>query len=169
MPKPISSVKGALRPNKSAGSSRPSSSSRPYCGQPSSSPRCCPGVMRPARMTKLLISRRCAAACGDCPFTSNQTLQRRRGSGIQTPGHTASQICLTAGDHCITHGLGHQRSEEHTSELQSRPHLVCRLLLEKKKNMPLRYLPVLSTLHGSTVCSGRSKLAAHRFYGIRPE
>src|SRR5436305_12104474 len=27
---------------------------------------------------------------------------------------------------------GHDRSEEHTSELQSRPHLVCRLLLEKK-------------------------------------
>src|SRR5690554_7036273 len=27
-----------------------------------------------------------------------------------------------------------QRSEEHTSELQSRPHLVCRLLLEKKNN-----------------------------------
>src|SRR5690554_7414636 len=26
-----------------------------------------------------------------------------------------------------------KRSEEHTSELQSRPHLVCRLLLEKKK------------------------------------
>src|SRR3989442_1758314 len=32
-------------------------------------------------------------------------------------------------------GLAHQqRSEEHTSELQSRPHLVCRLLLEKKKH-----------------------------------
>src|SRR3989442_7594279 len=28
---------------------------------------------------------------------------------------------------------GKLRSEEHTSELQSRPHLVCRLLLEKKK------------------------------------
>src|SRR5436305_9922841 len=28
------------------------------------------------------------------------------------------------------------RSEEHTSELQSRPHLVCRLLLEKKKQTP---------------------------------
>src|SRR5690554_7063124 len=27
------------------------------------------------------------------------------------------------------------RSEEHTSELQSRPHLVCRLLLEKKKRL----------------------------------
>src|SRR6266498_4404226 len=32
-----------------------------------------------------------------------------------------------------------RRSEEHTSELQSRPHLVCRLLLEKKKN-PVRTL-----------------------------
>src|SRR2546429_2112974 len=30
----------------------------------------------------------------------------------------------------------HSRSEEHTSELQSRLHLVCRLLLEKKKNSP---------------------------------
>src|SRR5690554_7175139 len=28
-----------------------------------------------------------------------------------------------------------ERSEEHTSELQSRPHLVCRLLLEKKKQI----------------------------------
>src|SRR6266436_3387273 len=30
-------------------------------------------------------------------------------------------------------GVGSSRSEEHTSELQSRLHLVCRLLLEKKK------------------------------------
>src|SRR5439155_8541125 len=30
-------------------------------------------------------------------------------------------------------GVGRERSEEHTSELQSRGHLVCRLLLEKKK------------------------------------
>src|SRR5205809_5467417 len=30
--------------------------------------------------------------------------------------------------------LGIERSEEHTSELQSRLHLVCRLLLEKKKD-----------------------------------
>src|SRR6266498_3736448 len=29
------------------------------------------------------------------------------------------------------------RSEEHTSELQSRPHLVCRLLLEKKNKKPI--------------------------------
>src|SRR6185436_21128401 len=30
-------------------------------------------------------------------------------------------------------GSGYERSEEHTSELQSPDHLVCRLLLEKKK------------------------------------
>src|SRR5690606_40752526 len=30
-------------------------------------------------------------------------------------------------------GIGYVRSEEHTSELQSRENLVCRLLLEKKK------------------------------------
>src|SRR2546429_3212865 len=34
------------------------------------------------------------------------------------------------------------RSEEHTSELQSRLHLVCRLLLEKKKNVDLWRLPL---------------------------
>src|SRR2546422_5459068 len=36
--------------------------------------------------------------------------------------------------YALTGGLILQRSEEHTSELQSRLHLVCRLLLEKKKN-----------------------------------
>src|SRR2546429_2627015 len=34
---------------------------------------------------------------------------------------------------CRMTGLASARSEEHTSELQSRLHLVCRLLLEKKK------------------------------------
>src|SRR5258708_27678230 len=34
-----------------------------------------------------------------------------------------------------TYDYGYQRSEEHTSELQSPDHLVCRLLLEKKKNI----------------------------------
>src|SRR2546422_5124976 len=36
--------------------------------------------------------------------------------------------------------LNRMRSEEHTSELQSRLHLVCRLLLEKKKNSLVQYL-----------------------------
>src|SRR5436305_10219022 len=37
------------------------------------------------------------------------------------------------GTHVADAILSDKRSEEHTSELQSRPHLVCRLLLEKKK------------------------------------
>src|SRR5258707_9276950 len=37
------------------------------------------------------------------------------------------------------------RSEEHTSELQSRQYLVCRLLLEKKKKKPLSSSTVSST------------------------
>src|SRR5439155_23003137 len=40
-------------------------------------------------------------------------------------GHRSAADHVRAGDH--------HRSEEHTSELQSRGHLVCRLLLEKKK------------------------------------
>src|SRR5688572_32108175 len=38
--------------------------------------------------------------------------------------------------HCAERKVGkpHRRSEEHTSELQSQSNLVCRLLLEKKKN-----------------------------------
>src|SRR3712207_7028694 len=38
-----------------------------------------------------------------------------------------------ADDHRIDAAAREQRSEEHTSELQSRQYLVCRLLLEKKK------------------------------------
>src|SRR2546422_5394688 len=38
-------------------------------------------------------------------------------------------------------GGRHERSEEHTSELQSRLHLVCRLLLEKKKKEKHRHRP----------------------------
>src|SRR5438876_4180811 len=40
---------------------------------------------------------------------------------------------LAITDHGNLHGAWQFRSEEHTSELQSPVHLVCRLLLEKKK------------------------------------
>src|SRR5438034_7441907 len=53
------------------------------------------------------------------------------------PGDGAVHACRSAGDATGTgHGRmsrGTQRSEEHTSELQSHSDLVCRLLLEKKK------------------------------------
>src|SRR5690606_39474625 len=44
-------------------------------------------------------------------------------------------VVLQHGDHRVqpVQGRGELRSEEHTSELQSRENLVCRLLLEKKK------------------------------------
>src|SRR3712207_7274012 len=46
--------------------------------------------------------------------------------------------------------LEYLRSEEHTSELQSRQYLVCRLLLEKKKKNPL---PSYPAAFPSVVCS----------------
>src|SRR2546429_3481465 len=49
-----------------------------------------------------------------------------------------------------------RRSEEHTSELQSRLHLVCRLLLEKKKHSNE---PAHSTV---PTASGRSRDVSHR-------
>src|SRR3989442_8673230 len=48
---------------------------------------------------------------------------------IWTPDKDLAQ-CVS-GDRVVQ--VDRKRSEEHTSELQSRPHLVCRLLLEKKK------------------------------------
>src|SRR6266487_1850690 len=43
------------------------------------------------------------------------------------------------------------RSEEHTSELQSPVHLVCRLLLEKKKTKIKRYVPYKKSTNNITV------------------
>src|SRR2546429_1532741 len=43
-------------------------------------------------------------------------------------------LSVLSSDPHFSSNLAEMRSEEHTSELQSRLHLVCRLLLEKKKN-----------------------------------
>src|SRR5437660_7276388 len=48
-------------------------------------------------------------------------------------------------------GLG--RSEEHTSELQSRGHLVCRLLLEKKKKKAKTIKVEIKTIKNPTKCT----------------
>src|SRR5690349_24593433 len=65
------------------------------------------------------------AAHGDLP-----SFPTRRSSDLitipPTPGNGARQLRTTNGPAAL-------RSEEHTSELQSRRDLVCRLLLEKKK------------------------------------
>src|SRR2546421_12157876 len=62
--------------------------------------------------------------------------QRRRVDGgdplRQPQGHRLSLSCLHAAQ-LVDEPAEQHRSEEHTSELQSRSDLVCRLLLEKKK------------------------------------
>src|SRR5258708_15387653 len=57
---------------------------------------------------------------------------------------------VAAGDAFVVGGEG--RSEEHTSELQSPDHLVCRLLLEKKNN---EYAEALSLRHLAALANGR--------------
>src|SRR3712207_7065794 len=62
---------------------------------------------------------------GRCPHRP-----RRQGCDLRLGGHL-HQALERDGGHEV------RRSEEHTSELQSRQYLVCRLLLEKKKKIYL--------------------------------
>src|SRR2546430_11119643 len=58
---------------------------------------------------------------------------------------------LTIFDHIIERPLDDVRSEEHTSELQSQSNLVCRLLLEKKKNLATHAAAVAAVITGAQV------------------
>src|SRR3989442_14397918 len=62
---------------------------------------------------------------------------RRMKSSLTTPGPCLWAIVLPCPERV--------RSEEHTSELQSRPHLVCRLLLEKKNGPDHRAAEMVDT------------------------
>src|SRR2546429_4814843 len=55
-------------------------------------------------------------------------------SGVHLDENSITPTVRSSSDVCV------MRSEEHTSELQSRLHLVCRLLLEKKKKVSYRTL-----------------------------
>src|SRR3989442_9865551 len=70
-------------------------------------------IRRPPRSTLFPYTTLFRSPGGRPHGTARQHAAARRG----VPGRRAAACC---------------RSEEHTSELQSRPHLVCRLLLEKK-------------------------------------
>src|SRR3712207_8705644 len=65
---------------------------------------------------------------GSRPLRENQEGRHRRYIPRQWPIESGSTDCSRPD--------WVRRSEEHTSELQSRQYLVCRLLLEKKKNDP---------------------------------
>src|SRR3712207_6999245 len=63
-------------------------------------------------------------------------------AATKDPDHASAFSSLSASrlasssSACMTRSAAAPRSEEHTSELQSRQYLVCRLLLEKKKLNP---------------------------------
>src|SRR2546430_2746169 len=58
----------------------------------------------------------------------------RRSSDLETPNAAARcNVPAPQSSSRFTRSVSTQRSEEHTSELQSQSNLVCRLLLEKKK------------------------------------
>src|SRR2546427_3636318 len=74
-------------------------------------------------------------------------LDRERGAGVEW---SAAEVGGAAATYFVQHGLDaacvvtdDDRSEEHTSELQSQSNLVCRLLLEKKKQ---RHMSTRGTL-----------------------
>src|SRR3712207_7075481 len=76
----------------------------------------------PTSPTRAVLDR---ARCGRGCFTDSDVTKRMR-------PHPARCRCGSAA--CTSPIDDSRRSEEHTSELQSRQYLVCRLLLEKKKN-----------------------------------
>src|SRR5689334_2604076 len=63
--------------------------------------------------------------------------------------HHAPRLIVRARDAGHPSNAG-ERSEEHTSELQSQFHLVCRLLLEKKKMLLIKFSKTLTYNHKCT-------------------
>src|SRR3712207_7114619 len=88
------------------------------------------------------------------PYTTLfRSLLNRQGDRPAVGHVPPADVALVVGHDALV-ALGHQvrrddeRSEEHTSELQSRQYLVCRLLLEKKKNTPAdRNITSLNSIH----------------------
>src|SRR2546430_16576055 len=67
------------------------------------------------------------------PGTTGTRRQASEHTALEEQG--AQGECGAPATQAEEHGGGDDRSEEHTSELQSQSNLVCRLLLEKKKHI----------------------------------
>src|SRR5687768_4846652 len=79
------------------------------------------------------------------PYTTLFRSWRQLAAAEPTSTDAAAGLIRTlaaSGDRAAALDQCADRSEEHTSELQSRLHLVCRLLLEKKKKTKLRVHPI---------------------------
>src|SRR3712207_8619628 len=68
---------------------------------------------------------------GSSPFVGSSNTKN---SGFPTRERAIESLCFIPSEKSLTFFFI-VRSEEHTSELQSRQYLVCRLLLEKKKHL----------------------------------
>src|SRR5437870_8947856 len=79
------------------------------------------------------------------PFPTRRSSDLTLGSAGMASSMKPPQPATPAhGSAVVTVRLNEVRSEEHTSELQSRGHLVCRPLLEKKKKIVFRVLLIKS-------------------------
>src|SRR5258708_11490459 len=76
-------------------------------------------------------------------FSGHSCVHRDGPSSAYQSQRRTSQVAAAEAARATGPLLGRVRSEEHTSELQSPDHLVCRLLLEKKKNIRIFPLPWL--------------------------
>src|SRR2546429_2265068 len=87
-----------------------------------------------------LKARRVVIAAGIMPFAWHPQEFRSLPSSLASHASAHTDLSRFSGKKVAVIGGGQSalRSEEHTSELQSRLHLVCRLLLEKKKSQPTR-------------------------------
>src|SRR5258708_18808973 len=87
------------------------------------------------------------------PYTTLFRSAGRRGRGMSRWRLTVcAQAWAAAWFSGAFMGISGQRSEEHTSELQSPDHLVCRLLLEKKKKEYTKKIGDVTVLHTQAIC-----------------
>src|SRR3712207_7602482 len=82
------------------------------------------------------------------PISPRRPSGSRRGRARAAPSPPAARAARAWRDGCGSARGAPARSEEHTSELQSRQYLVCRLLLEKKKHQEVKTQSLLIYLHG---------------------
>src|SRR5258706_3795668 len=100
-------------------------------------------IRRPPRSTLFPYTTlfRSHRGCIDLRFAHERITSIQRGTPaapVVSIGRTELDVLAAARSRCAVERAVGDRSEEHTSELQSLTNLVCRLLLEKKKTLTRR-------------------------------